>query len=177
MTEDFKQVERWQELPKGMAEMAALITRGTSVIGYKPQRDGIPEVVIHAHNWASPQCLVAIARLALSITPAPKFEAAQALCEWGIKHYTGSRTAMKGDGWQPEWVARGQLLRAHVMNTWGKQVAALPAVPQDWEEWINWTEAAANNEAEGNVTFVEFQDSLTGEYEVDMFEGQWEAPQ
>lgn len=175
MTEKFAQAEHWRDLPKGMAEMAALITRGTSIIGYKPQRDGIPEVVIHAYTWASPQCLVAIARLALSITPAPTFEAAQSLCEWGIEHYVGHRKAMEGDGWQPEWEARAQLLRTHVMGTWGKQVAAIEDTPEDWADWVDWTRAAADNEAAGKVTFVERQDSLTGDYEVDMFKGTWKA--
>lgn len=176
MTEDFRKAERWQELPKGMPEMAALITRGSSFIGYKPQRDGIPEVVVRAYARVGPEGLTAIGRLAYGMTPTPKLEAAAALCEWGIEHYVGHRKAMKGDGLQPEGDARGQLLRMHVMNTWGKEIPATGA-PADWADWVDWPQAAANNEAEGKVTFTEHQNKDTGETEVDMFAGEWKAAQ
>lgn len=177
MSEEFEQAESWRELPKGMPEMAALITRGSSFITYKPQRDGIPEVVVRAYARVGPEGLTAIGRLAYGMTPTPKLEEAQALCEWGIEHYTGSRTAAKDDGWQPEWEARAQLMRAHVMRTWGRQVAALKEVPKDWADWVDWVRAAADNAAVGKVTFVQFQDKVTGEYQVDMFEGEWKGVQ
>lgn len=175
MTENFTKAADKRALPVGMGAMAALITRGTSVFGYDLKRDGLPEVVVRAYARIGPEGLIAIDRLALSMEPTPTLETARALCEWGIEHYVGHRKAMKGDGFQPEWDARGQLMRLHVMNTWGKQIEGIKDAPTDWADWIDWPQAAANNEAEGKVTFTEWQSKLTGEFQVDMFEGQWKG--
>lgn len=168
---------RKRALPTGIGEMAALITTGTSVFGYDPDRDGVPEVVIRAEARIGRDGVTAIARYAYGMTPAPTFAAAQALCEWGIEHYAGHETVLKDDGWQPEWAARGRLLRAHVMRTWGTEVAAIEGAPEDWADWVDWTQAAAVNEDAGKLAFVVREDLVTCEYQVDMFDGVWKGGQ
>lgn len=195
MTEDYTQAADKYALPRGMGNMAALITVGKSFFGYDLKRDGLPEVVVRAYARIGPEGLVAIARLAHDVGH-PRFEQAEALCEWGIEHYQG-HVAVSGEDrawskepfaqalgfasegvWQPEWIARGHLMRSYVERTWGRQIAGIKGAPADWADWIDWTRTAEKEAEAGKVTFVQYEQQTHQDppiWEVDMFEGKWEG--
>lgn len=174
MTEDFAQATDWRALPKGMPAMAALVATGNSYVTYKPQRDGLPEVVVRAYARVGPEGLAAIAHLAYSMKPTPTLEDAAALCEWGIEHYVGREIARKDDDWpQAEWAARGRLVRAYTMRTWGKEIAKIEGAPEDWADRLDWVLSAELDELGGRFTFAEHKDQDSGQTEVYMFDGRW----
>lgn len=173
MTEDYTEAADKYALPRGMGNLAAFITIGKSFFGYDLKRDGLPEVVVRAHERIGVEGVVAIVRLAHTLKPFPVLDDAAALTEWGIEHYVGQQIALKGDGLQPEWDARGMLMRRHVMQTWGKEVAKIKGAPEDWADLIDWPQAAANAEATGDAMFTESGPDHTNQIEVDMFGGSW----
>lgn len=174
MSEDFNDVSDWRELPKGMPAMAALVATGNSYVTYKPQRDGLPEVVVRAWARVGPEGMAAIAHLAYNMKPTPRLEQAAALCEWGIEHYVGREIALKSDWPNATWEARGRLVRDYTMRTWGKEIAAIEGAPEDWADRLDWVLSAELDEGKGQFTFVEHEDKELGQTEVYMFEGRWE---
>lgn len=195
-TQDYTQAEGKGALPRGMGNLAAFITTGKSYFGYDLGRDGLPEVVVRAYARTGSEGLVAIVRLAHTITPFPVLADAAALTEWGIEHYAGQAVVSEADRewaqspighvlgfgsegvWQPEWIARGRLMRAHVEDTWGAKIATIEDAPDNWADWIDWPRVAEKEAENGKVTFVQHELKVYGEptkYEVDMFVGTWEG--
>lgn len=195
MTEDFTQAASKYALPRGMGNLAARITVGKSFFGYDLKQDGLPEVVVRAYARIGSDGVVAIARLAHEVGQ-PVLAEATALTEWGIEHYAGHVALSEADirpvdptveqllglasagTWQPEWVARGQLLRALSERTWGAKIRTIEGAPEDWPDWIDWPRMADKEAQAGKITFVEHEQKMTGSptvYEVDMFEGRWEG--
>lgn len=156
------------ELPAGVGGLAGLITTGTSIFGWEPDRDGIPEVVTRAHERIGSEGCVAIVRLARSLDPVPKFAAAERLAEWGITHYR-DRQVCSG-GLQPEWQARAELMQRHYAEGVAQSTRELGwGVP--WADCIDWLTAAEKAVGTGAVIFTEHITKRQGiaEAEVDLF--------
>ena len=184
MTEDYTKAADKYALPQGMAVLAALITTGKSPFGYDLKRDGLPEVVIRAHERLGVEGLVGIARLVFDLQPAPRREAAAAFTEWSIEHYAGKATKTRRDsGLFLAYAAMGDLMERHYGSALREGTKDMQ-LGFDWVSIIEWPYAAQKAEEAGTLTFTsretqgydnDGKDVVV--YEVHMFTGRWEGAQ
>lgn len=179
--------------PAGFAELAGRITIGRA-LGWRPDRDGVPEAVSALERTSGAGGLVATARLLREIEKpsAGVFGAeAERIVVWARQYYVGRYTAK---GVNAEWDARGAAVKALYAETLRSQTAGF-ADSIDWSEAVDWHEAALLMERAGHYQFVVYQwrtaavrDAETGKVveradthaEVDVFSlwnGRWDEEQ
>lgn len=144
-----------REFPAGFAALAGRITIGRG-IGWRPDRDGVPEAVSALDRTHGAGGLVATERLLREIDkPSAMVSGAEAerIVVWARQYYVGRYTAK---GVNAEWDARGAAVKALYAENLRIQTAGL-GDSIDWSEAVDWHDAALLVEQAGHYRFVVYQ--------------------